>query len=372
MREPGQARFLELFCLSAISKVEYRSPVNWSQIQYTDQCAMIIIWAPLLILNYFPKCKLSFCSLFLKYQRVGKSRAAQNFSIVTSLPVLRKNVEPKCNYQNLVETENIAYRPGLKLFHLNIQSLSNRPHLTQLRNIAAEVKFDITISETWLNSTTNAQIKLVGYKLHRLDRLHKRGGGVCAYVHKELKSTVIKELSPISDRNFHQLWFMVQYKKSKSIVCVAYRPEDSPVSCFEDYLKPNYIQALAMDKQIVVLGDLNCDYLKEHCHNYRALKNFALEMNLEQLIKSPTRITDTTQSLIEVSLVLSPLLVRQSGVINISVSDHLPVYVELKLKSPKPIPQYVTLRSFKNFSPSLFTEDLASNCHSLLCLMSMM
>ena len=165
---------------------------------------------------------------------------------------------------------------------------------------------------------------------------------------------------------------MVQYKKSKSIVCVAYRPEDSPVSCFEDCLKPNYIQALAMDKQIVVLGDLNCDYLKEHCHNYRALKNFALEMNLEQLIKSPTRITDTTQSLIEVSLVLSPLLVRQSGVINISVSDHLPVYVELKLKSPKPIPQHVTLRSFKNFSPSLFTEDLASNCHSLLCLMSMM
>ena len=116
---------------------------------------------------------------------------------------------------------------------------------------------------------------------------------------------------------------MVQYKKSKSIVvCVAYRPEDSPVSCFEDHLKPNYIQALAMDKQIIVLGDLNCDYLKEHCHNYMALKNFALEMNFEQLIKSPTRITDTTQSLIDVILVSSPLLVH-SGVINISVSDHL-------------------------------------------------
>ena len=31
-REPSQIRVLELFCSTAISIAEYRSPVNWSQI----------------------------------------------------------------------------------------------------------------------------------------------------------------------------------------------------------------------------------------------------------------------------------------------------------------------------------------------------
>ena len=59
--------------------------------------------------------------------------------------------------------------------------------------------------------------------------------------------------------------------------------------------------------------------------------------------------------------------VRRSGVLNTTISDHLPVYVELKLKSPKPSPYYITVRSYKNYSPSLFIADLASNqSHSLL------
>ena len=77
-------------------------------------------------------------------------------------------------------------------------------------------------------------MKLDGYKIFRLDRLHKGGGGVCAYVRSELKSKVPKDFSSISDRNFHQLWLSVQVKKSKSIVlCVAYRPGDTPLSFFE-------------------------------------------------------------------------------------------------------------------------------------------
>ena len=61
----------------------------------------------------------------------------------------------------------------------------------------------MTISETWLNtSVTSGEIKLDDYKVFRLDRLHKRGGGVCAYVRTELKTKVLKDYSHISDSNF--------------------------------------------------------------------------------------------------------------------------------------------------------------------------
>ena len=258
---------------------------------------------------------------------------------------------------------------GLRILHLNIRSLRNISHLSQLRELNNRENFDIiTVSETWLNTTiTSAEIKLDGYKLFRLDRLHKGGGGVCVYVRSELKSKVLKDFSFISDRNFHQLWLSVQVKKSKAIVlCVAYRPDDTSLSFFEDTLKPVYIQALTMNKPIIILGDQNCYGLDSTCREYVALNGFVCEMNLQQLIKQPTRITATTESLLDIILVSDASSVLKCGTINNPISDHLPVFVELKLKSPKLSPQFISVRSYKNYDPDLFITDLASRSDSLL------
>ena len=72
--------------------------------------------------------------------------------------------------------------PGsnLKIVHVNIRSLRNTEHLIQVRELAKLENIDVlTISETWLvtNLTvTNKEIIIEGYKLHRLDRLHKKVG----------------------------------------------------------------------------------------------------------------------------------------------------------------------------------------------------
>jgi hypothetical protein len=74
----------------------------------------------------------------------------------------------------------------LKIAHLNVRSLKNIAHLTEVKELVNLHKIDIfTISETWLNSTvTNSEIAIEDYKIYRLDRLHKRGGGVCAYINQ--------------------------------------------------------------------------------------------------------------------------------------------------------------------------------------------
>ena len=187
-----------------------------------------------------------------------------------------------------------------------------------------------------------------GYKLSRLDRLHMGGGGVCVYTRNNLKAKVLKDLSSISERNFHQLWISLQWKKTKSIVvCTTYRPDDCPLSAFEDTLKPTYMQALTLNKPIVILGDLNCD-IRKACAESRALNNFSSEMNLQQLIKNPTIITVTIKSLLNVILISCPQSVHSSGVINYYISDHLPVFVELKVKAPKPLPLYINFWCCEN------------------------
>ena len=89
-------------------------------------------------------------------------------------------------------------------------------------------------------------------------------------------------------------------------------------------------------------------------------------MNLKQLITKPTRITATTQSLLDVILVSSNNSVRDSGVIHRPISDHSIVFVKLKVKKPKTTPQYITTRSYNKYNADLFVTDLAKEADSLL------
>ena len=158
-----------------------------------------------------------------------------------------------------------------------------------------------------------------------------------------MKASVLKDLTYISETNLHQLWIQLQLKKSKSLlICVSYRPPDCPLDCFENLLKPNYIQALVLCKPISVLGDLNCNMLKDN-REQKALSDVSRELNRTLVINTPTRITNNCQSLIDVICTSSPSLLRNSGVLNIPISDHLPVLATLKLKPPNKSPYVILL-----------------------------
>ena len=242
------------------------------------------------------------------------------------------------------------------MIHLNARSLKNRVNLHQIREFTQEHKPDIiAISESWLNCTvTNAEIEIEGLKVIRLDRLHKIGGGVCAYVRSNIKCFKIKHLSTISEDNFHQLWLRIQFKKLKSfLICVTYRPPDCSLNCFESHFKPAYTEALLMNYPIVILGDLNCNMLNTN-NDYRILKGICDELDLNQIIKSPTRVTATTKSLIDILLVSDITFIKRSGVVKTLISDHYPVFVTLKLNKEKQPPQTITTRSFRNYNTDLF------------------
>ena len=88
--------------------------------------------------------------------------------------------------------------------------------------------------------------------------------------------------------------------------------------------------------------------------------NFCSFFNLTQVIKQPTRITETSETLIDVILASNTSLIREAKVVPGPFSDHDLVFISLGLKKKRSKPVYVTTRSYKDFAPESFLVDL--NC----------
>ena len=326
---------------------------------------------------------------FLKDHKILRTRGIQggisarqryNQISILSRGSFRRNYSSRgVNGNNLRFVECVNQRPAeqpstskflkskLQIAHLNVRSVKERNHLIQLRELMREKNYDVlAISESWLNSTTtNAEVEIAGYKITRLDRTKTVGGGVCIYTRSSLKVKRLKEMSVTSETGFQQLWVQIQLKKLRPMVlCVAYRPDYCPVSCFVDDFMDKYSQALTLGKNIIVAADLNCNMLKPRSPEAVALQDLCDSVNLTQLIKEPTRVTETSSTLIDVIMTSSTNLVERSGVLKSHISDHYLVYAFLKLKISKPPPGYVKVRSYKNYDSQCLSL-ISSVCHGM-------
>ena len=80
--------------------------------------------------------------------------------------------------------------------------------------------------------------------------------------------------------------------------------------------------------------------------------------NLKQLINQPTRITQTSRTLIDLIFSTMPEL-HVSGVLLIGFSDHLPIYGIRKLhRVPLPPPRMIEIRNYEHYDPALFCDDI--------------
>ena len=90
-------------------------------------------------------------------------------------------------------------------------------------------------------------------------------------------------------------------------------------------------------------------------------------LNLRQVISVPTRITPTSESLLDLCIVDDPNSVVNSGTLDFGISDHLLCFDIFKWKSV-PLQKLSTVyrRSMKNFDQSDFNADLEIAPRSIL------
>ena len=171
---------------------------------------------------------------------------------------------------------------------------------------------------------------------------------MCVYVKEQFKVQSLADISGIFPSGLHQLWLKIQIRNLHSfLVCTVYRPpHSSPSLTFEDELNYSLICALTHNKPVFILGDLNCNLLNPTDSGSTALKAFCSLFNLTQLISKPTRVTQSTKSLLDVLITSNDQLVTKSGVFQTSISDHDVVYANLRLKKQPPKTDLHNLKIF--------------------------
>lgn len=245
---------------------------------------------------------------------------------------------------------------GFKMAHLNIVSIPK--HINEVRISMANQHLDLmAFNETRLDSIiSNNEVKIQGYDVVRKDRSRK-GGGVCIYLRNSINYLNRNDLVPV---DLEAVCLEIIKPNSRPFVVVAvYRPPDSSSDFFEYF--ENLVKVIDNeDKELFILGDLNCDLLKATPDQPTKKLLSLLELyQLSQLIKEPTRITRTSSTLLDHFVTSNPEKITISGVVHTGVSDHSLIFAIRKINiSPKIKATTIQIRNMKKFNEQHFLEDL--------------
>jgi hypothetical protein len=187
----------------------------------------------------------------------------------------------------------------------------------------------LCISESWFNSFhIDSEFNLNGYEIFRYDRTNqlKKGGGVALYCKKN--SNFKSELFELSFRNddIDYLCIKVQQTNTHAFyITVIYCPPDK-TSIFKENFEEIFSEII--EKDIIILGDCNIDYLDKQENWSQSIQN----CGLTQIITNPTRMTSDSAKLLDHIYVNQVQNISNSGILRFSVSDHQPIFVVRKLR----------------------------------------
>ena len=205
----------------------------------------------------------------------------------------------------------------------------------------------------------------------------KRAGGVDFYVKKELLYTCQDNNMNLSLNCVEDMWNKIEAKPHPIFIGVIYRhPSVNTVEKIEQF--GGALFGIMHDLNLktatnFVLGDFNLDLMNVSSQN-NAIKKYSsnlLGCSCKCLIKVPTRITQTSKTLINrifVSMFPKSTVATHSGETISDISDHHGTFVNVSLKSAhkKKASSFSFVCDMKNFQLEKFTDDLGQNLGNFL------
>ena len=263
---------------------------------------------------------------------------------------------------------NIFQKRGMQLIHLNINSILSKIdeicYIAKLTNATA-----IGLSETKLdNIVLSSELEIEGHDLVRSDQSQREGGVVCF-----VKNSISYNRKPNFCINTESVFIEILLPKSKPVL-ILYRPPDK--YDFANCLERTFSDSNVFESQeCYLLGDININLQskdkeifrhkpantinKEIPHLTRSYLEFCFTHSLEQIITRPTRVTDPAATFIDHKLTNSPDKVSQSGVIDLSLSDHDLIYFTRKTSLSKSHKhKEIFVPSLKRYCAGKFLEIL--------------
>ena len=258
---------------------------------------------------------------------------------------------------------------GLHFIHFNLNSLLLK--IEELCYIAKSTDASvIAICESKLEaSVLDPEISVDNYKILHCDR-NRQGGCVACYVRNDLSYNTLS-VFPCEVEN---IFFEILLPNSKPItVGTIYHHLNQ--SNFLEILDDNMNKIDSINNEIYILGDFNINlYINDSYilakknilnnksvpSNVKSYQELCTFFGLKQLIIVPTRVTTGCSTIIDHVLASFPERVTQSGVIDISLSDHQLIYCTRKISRIKRGSyKQIKFRSFQHYTADLFEQELS-------------
>lgn len=215
---------------------------------------------------------------------------------------------------------NIEHSGCIKLFHLNIQCLSNKVDMLSLT--LDDLKSDIVcISEHWLTSEALKNVGIRGYNLQasycRGARLH---GGVAIFIRDGIDYRGVN-LSRYSSP-FHAEFAGVELSNKQCLIVVLYRSSlHGKFDIFFEHLDKLLSCMFDRYKNLIISGDFNCDPEK-HPNEARILEGIMSSYALVPTIHGYTRITTNSASRLDNIYVNFDCDTYKASIYDPAISDH--------------------------------------------------
>ena len=126
----------------------------------------------------------------------------------------------------------------------------------------------LALNETKTDETiSSCHTEIYGYNHERFDR-NRHGGGVCIYIKSSVNYERLNDFSPSDNEALETVTVEIKPRCAKSFIVIAwYRPPKSHFT-YIDNIKSMYRFYGSSCKEIIILGDTNCDDLPVEDNNF--------------------------------------------------------------------------------------------------------
>ena len=255
------------------------------------------------------------------------------------------------------------------ILHLNIRNLITNFDIFYANLKLLKHSFSvIVLTETATNAETENWLDIPGYTKLIKSRVGMKGGGLAIFFNNDLHISwkIRSDLSLKDCREMESLFVQISHSDlslKDVIVGAMYHPPNTDYNLFHNNFSSVLTQINLERRPTYLLGDFNIDLLK-YGTDSRAFEflNNLLTNGFYPKIDKPTRLTDTTATLIDNIFVNVHCDSMISGPWLTDISDHLPIYATLPYphSNLKRKTEYITKRLYTDEKLNAFKMDLAT------------
>lgn len=244
---------------------------------------------------------------------------------------------------------------------MNIQGLVN--NFEELETIAEGNNFEIIIlSETHATEDIdNEELCISNYDLLRCDSESRHTGGVAIYIKINCQYKIEQLYSSPGE-----IWWLVvriSFGNKTFLICAVYKSPRASNRLFCDKMEELVTELSEENVDFLLAGDININWLAVNDTYRREMERLVQENGAKQIVDFPTRITETSSTLIDY-LITNSRIVAVKSVPTLNISDHETLLIEMAIPAQR-LEEFKTINFFRYDAERFYERIGESNISHL-------